>query len=40
MENNQATIELETEPPKADTTNLPDDDAQNPVDGYEYQTIH
>ena len=40
MENNQATIELETEPPKADTTNLPDDEAQNPVDGYEYQTIH
>ena len=38
MEDNQTTIEL---PPEADTesTNLPDDDAENPVGGIRYPTI-
>ena len=41
MENNQTTIELETVPPKPDidTSMLPDDDAQNPVGGFRYQTV-
>ena len=35
MEDNQTTLELQTEPPEADTesTNLPDDDVENPVGG-------
>ena len=34
-------MELQTEPPEADTesTNLPDDDAENPVGGIRYPTI-
>ena len=41
MEDNQTTIELQMDPPEADTesTNLPDDDAENPVDGIRYSTI-
>ena len=41
MEGNQTTIELQTEPREADTesTNLPDDDAENPVGGIRYPTI-
>ena len=41
MEDNQTTTELQTEPPEADTesTNLPDDDAENPVGGIRYSTI-
>ena len=40
-EDHQTTIELQTEPPEADTesTNLPDDDAENPVGGIRYPTI-
>ena len=35
MEDNQTTIELQKDPPEADTesTNLPDDDVENPVGG-------
>ena len=35
MEDNQTTIELQMEPSEADTesTNLPEDDAENPVGG-------
>ena len=41
MEDNQTTTELQTEPPEADTesTNLPDDDAENPVGGIRYPKI-
>ena len=41
MEDNQTTMELQTEPPEADTesTNLPDDDAENPVGEIRYPTI-
>ena len=37
MEENQASIELEI--PNKETTNLPDDDAENPVSGNRYPTI-
>ena len=47
MENNEATIEMETEPlkPDTDTTNLPDDDTQNngnskPVGGIKISNNH
>ena len=35
MEDNQTTTDLQTEPPEADTesTNRPNDDAENPVGG-------
>ena len=41
MEDNQTTFELQMEPPEADTelTNLPDDNAENPVGGIRYPTI-
>ena len=37
MEDNQACIELQK--PNTETTNLPDDDAENPVGGIRYSTI-
>ena len=41
MEDNQTTIELQMEPPEADTesTNLPDDDGENPVGRIRYPTV-
>ena len=41
MGDNQTTIELQTEPPEADAelTELPDDDTENPVDGFRYTMI-
>ena len=41
MEDNQTTIELQMEPSEADTesTNLPEDDAENPVGRIRYPTI-
>ena len=41
MEDNQTTLKLQTEPREADKelTNLPDDDAENPVGGIRYPTI-
>ena len=41
MEDNQTTLKLQTEPREADTesTNLPDDDAENSVGGIRYPTI-
>ena len=41
MEDNKTTNQLQTEPREADTesTNLPDDDAENPVGEIRYRTI-